>query len=261
MVIKMIKDNSSYCFISTGSLSSFYTLRVSSLDYDGRGKAYKREYFVKNLSTDKEKALEEAQSYAEKNDLTLMNNPDFDLNEIKRMKQEDIKRSIKEKQEKEEKERIEKQEAFEKTIRSLIFINGKYSSLTVEDVFKKDPGYVYYLNGLWHDNLSNRYENINVHIVHRWIAENDVKSEFIGTNGKLEEFELTYNSQFQIYGRFVTIKHNCSLGPNLVMFNSSAKGFLELKSGDTFKVKGTVSHYTHSNGNKITILNKPKIVK
>jgi hypothetical protein len=257
----MIEDKSSSCFISTGSLSSFYTLRVFRLDYDGRGRAYNREVFVKNLSTDKVKALEEAQTYAEENDLILMNNPDFDLNEIKRMKQEDSQRRIKEKREKEEREKAEKNEAFEKTIKSLIFINGKYSGSRLEEVFKKDPGYVYYLNGLWRSNLSNCYENINVHIAHRWITENDMKSEFIGTNGKLEEFELTYNSQFELYGRFLTIKHNCSLGGNLVMFNSSAKGFMELKSGDIFKVKGTVSHYNHSNGNKITILNKPKIVK
>lgn len=249
------------CFISTGNLAGFYTLRVLVNDYDGQGRACIKDEYVKNLSTDKEKALIEAQAFAEENGFILMNDANFDLIEIKRMKHEDAQRKLNEERERAEKQKTEKREYLQKIMAELVFINGRYSGKYVYDVFAIDPGYVYYLNGLWHDQLSNNSEHINIHLAHKWITENNIKSEFIGKAGEIEEFELVYNSRFTVEGRFVSVRHTCSSGNNLVMFNSVAKGFMNLEPGDRFKVKGNVAHLENLKGNNVTYLNKPKIIK
>jgi hypothetical protein len=249
------------CFISTGKLSGFYTLKVLVNDYDGMGRACIKEEFVKNLSTDKQKAMIEAQDYAEKYDLILMNNPDFDLNEIKRMKHEEIERKIKEEKDRVEREKIEKREHLEKIMRDSVFIHGRHSGKYIKDVFEIDPGYVYYLKSKWHEDLSNHSDHINIHLANKWITENNIKSEFVGKDGEIQELELTYNSRFTIEGRFVSVRHTCSIGNNILMFNSVAKGFMNLEPGDRFKVKANVSHVQNIHGNKVTYLNKPKMIK
>lgn len=247
------------CFISTGSKIGFYTLRILVEDYNMVGKLVIKEEFVKNLSTNKEKALKEAIQYALENDIDLIDSSDFDLNEIKRMRNEEKERLIKEKQEEETRLKIQQEEYVANFIQESVFLNGKYSGETVSEVFKKDAGYVWYMKRQWHENLKNVHEHLNIIIAHNWIKQNNIADpDFIGNNGDIVELKLTLNSTYIPDGRFFTIRHYCSSGKDIVQFNSTSKKFKELNPGDVFIIIGTVNHHLDYEGNKINIIKNPK---
>jgi hypothetical protein len=94
-----------YYYISTGDLNGFYTLKhcfneivyVRSGNYNETGgvesQAVERDWFIKNLSTDRDKAIAAAHAWCDENGVPNTPvrrrfNADFDLDEIHRLKQE-----------------------------------------------------------------------------------------------------------------------------------------------------------------------------
>jgi hypothetical protein len=105
--------NSKY-YISTGAKGCYYTLRYTFTQSNfnrGTGEVYttSHDYFVRNLSTDRDSALKKASEYT-KQGLEI----DFDLNDINRRSEVDHS----------------------------IFQAGKYAGMSIHEVRETDPNYL-----------------------------------------------------------------------------------------------------------------------
>lgn len=250
----MNNDSAINLFISTGALVGFYTLNINVVE-----EGISKNTFIKNLSTDKNKALSEALEYSKRFSIPLISDADFDLNEIKRKTREEAERA---EFEKIERERIEKETYAKEVLDAVtgkVFIGGKYAGISVSKVFETDPTYILYLADQYNEKESNCKEKINYRIAHNFCIENNVgKPEYIGVNEEKIEIEVVLRAVTIKEGIYPSWKYICTNGINTIMFNTNSKKFASLNVGDTFKVSGKVVHLGFDK--KINFINKPKRV-
>jgi hypothetical protein len=255
-----------YGFISTGSGSSMYTLRVMSTCFDSEGRPFDiAEYFC-NLSTDWEKAVKKARAKCAISGIPLIAKDSFYLNEIIRLgygeraaaEAEAAEIAAKEKAEAEAAEAAE----IAKLIAANLFIGGKYAGLSPAD---EDLDYVRYMASLHEDSKLVTKANINAKIAKNWLLENEVpESAWLPYNvGSSVELELvlkkviTVDGLYGISYLYITEAN----GKDKITFFTTAKGFKELEYGDRFKIKGIIKGFDERNNIKGTTLAKPKLIK
>lgn len=260
----IVESKALYAYISTGDKTAMYTLRVMCEDklvIGGETSFTLNSYYYQNLSNNKQLAEEKAEAFAEAMGIPFKGDANFELNEIKRQrdamakeKREALERAYQEKIEKEAAERAER-------VSEGIILVGKYEGQTVEMVWKNDKGYVWWLASM--TNCQGKL-GISADIAAKFIADNNIqKPGYVGIVGEELEISLTLRRASWTSGQYPTLMWLCEdeEGHEVVFF-SVAKAFKELEDGETFKVKGLVKEQREGwNGNKQTILNKPKMVK
>lgn len=254
-----------YTFISTGDKVGFYTLRVMEnvgVYIEGQLRVIKKDFYIQNLSTDKQVAVEKAEKISEEMGLPFYGNAEFDLEEIRRRSAEETK-AQKEAQERAIREQEEKiKQEFIAAVGDSVFLTGKYTGRTASDVANVDVGYLFWLASAFEEGSHSKFQ-INAYIAKKFIEENNIKQPgYIGEVGGEITTTLTLKYSKWTNGQFPTIMFvaNTSFGEE-VMFFSVAKKFQALENGNTFSIKGMVKEQRESfSGNKQTIINKPKMV-
>jgi hypothetical protein len=262
----MITDSTPlFGFISTGEKVAMYTLRIMfqhKMFSAGETHYVTRPEFIKILSNDKAKAEAAAEYICNDYGVEFRGNAEFELNEIRRKRDEESKAA------KEEFERAiqAKHDAevaeFDRQVKESVFIVGKYTGKTAQEVYDLDLGYIFWLNDQDVEGISPF--NANIKIAKEFVESTGVtKPGFVGVEGEPIELELTlksvgcFQSMYGVNYVFTSYTKN----NEIVTFFSSAKKFLELENGDTYTITGTVKAHNVRNDMKQTLINKPKMSK
>lgn len=253
-------------FISTGEKFGFYTLRgifLVAIHIQGERRVITRDYFFRNLSTDKAKAETLAQEYAEQYGVPFTGNAEFALDEIKRRKAEEVReqaervaRLVREAEE-------QAKEEYTRVVQEGVFVCGKYTGKTAAQVDKFDRKYLFWAAEQFIEGLHANKFNVNCALAKKYIEENNIeKGGFVGVVGEQIELNLTLVNSFWTRGQFPSIQFLCfDENGNDVCFFSTAKGFKALNNGEKFSIRGLVKqHYTNWKGEKSTTINKPKMI-
>lgn len=142
-------------YISTGALGCFYTLRCRFVDWGhnrATGEIYRipRDYYVKNLSTDRDKAIAAAHEYTGE-DLSCA----FDLNDIERR---------------------------EDPIDWSMFQTGKYAGRPLLDVLAEDRDYVLFICENWsHSAKYHKTCELAMAYIERDLVEREMEREITAT--------------------------------------------------------------------------------
>lgn len=254
-----------YTFISTGDKVGFYTLRVMEnvgVYIDGQLRVIKKDFYIQNLSTDKQVAVEKAEQISAELELPFYGNADFDLEEIRRRSAEETK-AQKEAQERAVREREEKiQQEFISAVGESVFVTGKYIGQTANEVSKIDVTYLFWLASAYEEGSRSKFQ-INASIAKKYIEENNIQRPgYVGEIGNEVSVSLKLKRSQWINSQFPSIMFIASTATGEeVMFFSVAKKFQALNEEDEFTIKGMVKDHRESyGGNKQTIINKPKMV-
>jgi hypothetical protein len=108
--------STNYYYVSTGAQSGFYTLRHQFEDIvylEGERRVVHRDWFVRNLATDRDRAVARAEELG-----YTVDRPEFDLNEIARREHDEVVEA------------------------SRCFRGGKYEGEDAVATFAADPNYV-----------------------------------------------------------------------------------------------------------------------
>lgn len=258
-----------YTFISTGEKTAMYTLRVMCEVRHPQG-AYLKDYFVRNLSTDKKTANEKAHYFSDEMGVPLKSDATFDLNEIKRRKAEEIA-ADREEQERVERQRIE--DINMKTVEALecdVFLVGKYTGETPHEVAiaHEDIDYLKWFARQASDINDGYFDkfNISANIAKNWIDENpQSESEYVGEEGEKRKFKVRINMVRTIDAfRSVTylFEMNDEEG-NIIKTFSKAKGMMNAPKKEWITIEATVKKHemsVYDDYQKVTIVNRPKVV-
>tara|TARA_R110000851_G_scaffold72413_8_gene160464 strand:- start:36 stop:839 length:804 start_codon:yes stop_codon:yes gene_type:complete len=126
-------------YISTGALTSMYTLRLQWYEYaviEGTKVLLERDSYIRNLSTDADTATEKALAMG-----YTVRTPLFDLNDIKRRRSEEINRLVQEREEMDERNRVAKEERLIDSIKAGLFPFGRFGNKKFEVA---DRSYIMY---------------------------------------------------------------------------------------------------------------------
>lgn len=256
-------------YLSTGSKTCFYTLRVRGVERAvvGYRQFHNYDYHVKNLSIDKGKAMELGQAYANEHGGAFHGDPNFDLNEISR------------------------EEALPPA--SFRFKFGKHNGEMVEDVVNSDPEYL-----LWVlDNFSEENER-HGHIVKRikgiikaghkvitpmyeekiaeearkelarldreskWRAEQEA-SRFVGNEKDKVELVVTVFATFfsdSQWGGYRTVVMRDENG-NFIKAQGSSKNLYSMKRNGEYRICATVKKHDYYKLAQQTTVARVKVIE
>lgn len=260
-----------YTFISTGDKTAFYTLREGgdlTVLVNNVYVTYFHTYHIQNLSTDRDTALTKGNEISEHLGLPFKPNADFDLNEIKRRSHEEAEAHRRAEIEAEEARRTEAAELYEAAKTDGLLLVGKYISKTAEEVAEIDPDYLYWM-AAEADPEAVRFSKFNASalIAKKWADANPLPiSEWVGEEGTKVEFEGRLTKTVDINGMYpTTLFRFVTEDGNVIIIYSTAKKMNELEAGDTVKILATVkkhdrSFYEPHGNNKVTVLNRPKVL-
>jgi hypothetical protein len=248
-------------YISTGKNTKMYTLRLMSKVFRSGAGLTKDEYWT-NLSTNWNTATQKAQHIAREQLIELKLGSSFDLDEIRRNAEQEINEHLKEEQEREEQRRVQiEQQTVEQTNAGIILI-GQYKGQPVEDVYAKDPSWVRYI-------ANNPDGEHSIYAITQKICKNYVdslpqqESVDLGNIDDLISVQATFVKTVSFQGVYgVSHLHIFNTTGNVINCYSSAKKFFDLKQGDVVTIKGTIKSIKNDTktGDKVTVLNKPKLV-
>lgn len=168
-----------YYYISTGDLNGFYTLKhrfdeivyVRSEGYESTGHVegvlVERDYFIKNLSTDKDQALSSATAWLDEHGVEPRRRRldiDWNLDEIQRRKAEELQA-----------ERDREAERIRTTDWNILPF-GKHAGEDLRNLINTDPGYVKFVAG-WDSGDGKHCAAIAKQLLAPIIAEEKAKSK------------------------------------------------------------------------------------
>lgn len=252
-----------YTFISTGDKTAMYTLRVMCLctvTVGGENFKEMRDYYIQNLSTEKDKAEQKAGELSALLNLEFRGNADFDLSEIRRNR-DSMAAEKREAAERAHNERLAAWDAERsEQLKAGMFLVGKYVGSTPADVAAIDLGYV-----LWiakEVDASGKL-GISARIAAEWIEANNIQAPgYIGEVNATIEVTATLKRVFWTQGQFPTLMHiaTADSGEEIVFF-SVAKAFKEIEIGQRFCIRGMVKDQREGwGGSKQTVIGKPKLI-
>lgn len=262
-------DKPQYGFFSTGSLTSYYTLRLMYNGWhlvDGVEVEGCRAYHVQNLSTDRAEALTKAHEICSKIGVQFDDSLYLDLNEINRINTKSEKEAV-EVRKAMEASRIqtEREQHLAELVKTRMLNFGKYAGRSFDEITETNPDYIRYIaNG----SLDGKPEFVaGVMMSKIWIAENPLReSEALGNAGDVivSEFKVTKKAWFRgSYGDSLLTVLMDGVG-NIAKLYSTSKVVRELSEGDVVKLQATIKKndwdgYRGVN-DRISILAKPKAV-
>jgi hypothetical protein len=256
-------------FISTGDKTSFYTLRAFGYRdvHVGQGHFMRvnTTQYYKNLSTDKDKAIEEMKRYAQIYNLPYEETVNFDLNEIRysNAEQREKQREMEEKYKKEIEEAAMEAEKSNRAVAASLVEkgnilvgehHGKHVSEIPQGLVEWFAGNVVEGNKCPMDPFQ-----ITAQICYNWARNNMKKSEWIGNIGQIMEAELIiesvkYMTRSQFGGYVVKMKDE---NGNKILTFTTRKGIINKKAGEkvwaSFEVKNhSMSYYEWIENSKVT---------
>lgn len=278
----IIPENQVSAFISYGEKKCMYTLWViyddsnDASSVQGR-RRYLRSHYIKNLSTDKESAIEKAVQYASENNIEFVSttNADALLNEIERRTADELEAErveIQRKAEEAEKKAIEDRDRqieenvliFEEQFDSCQFTFGKYNGETFEKIMNTDPQYIRFLmdnNPEAPFEFPTRLTDMCINSLYAFVQENGYPkgrfddSEYVGNPKERIEIKVTVTgkSTFRgFYGLTTLYKFIDDEGNLLVTFYSGTSWKLDID--DTAIIVGTVDkHQVYDNVKQTTL--------
>lgn len=257
-----------YTFISTGEKTALYTLRCMyelPIVIQGVNRIILKDYHIQNLSNDKAVAEEKAEYLSEQIGVLFKGNAEFDLNEIRRRKSEDV---AAEREAVERAIRIAEEKAQVEYVRSMhegVILCGKYTGMTPAEVV--DTDYLRWMASQVDleapEGLERSKWAISCQIAAKWLAEHPVKeSEWIGEIGNKVVLTLKLQKVIFIQGQWRTILYKCVTEEgDVVTFYTVASGFSDLLVGQQFVVSGTIKKHDEYKESKSTVIARPKLVK
>ncbi len=257
-----------YTFISTGEKTALYTLRCMyevPVVIQGVNRIILKDYHIQNLSNDKATAEEKAEYLSSQIGVPFKGNAEFDLNEIRRRKSEDVQaqREAVERAMREAEEKV--QAEYVRSMQEGVILCGKYKGMAPSEVLDTD-----YLRWMAvqidleaPEGLERSKWSISCQIVAKWLKDNPVKeSNWVGEVGQKVILSVTLQKVYFIQGQWPTILYKgITEEGNIVVFYTVASGFSDLKVGEVFSVTGTIKKLDEHKGVKQTVLNRPKLVK
>jgi|SRR5579872_936162 len=253
-----------YTFISTGDKVAMYTLRVMCLCRVQVGDSAfneMRDYYIQNLSNDKATAEAKAAEMSGLMNLEFKGNADFELNEIRRIRDE-MASEKREAAERAHQERIAEWAAERaEQIQAGVFIMGKHTGKTAAEVAVEDLGYLFWLAG---EVEANGKLGICAKIAANYIQLTGVELPgYIGEVDQPIEVTATLKRVFWTQSQYPTLMHIATtVQGNEIVFFSVAQGFKEIEIGQTFTITGTVKEQREGwGGTKQTVIGKPKLPK
>lgn len=273
MITSINYDKPYFGFISTGELTRMYTLRIVYEAFevvDGILLTTTYPEYIRNLSTDYDKALEKAKGILAMMGVKFSDNGEFSLEEIRRRKSDDILREKEELEREEKILEIERYKLFSSEVENYIgdgkIVGGKYNGMSVEEIADVDVGYIrWFLSAFKEAKSSAHFANWKM--FNKWADDNLTESEWIGDIGDVVELNLTFNRcvPFQSsygYNQTGWIHFFEDENSNLIKTTSTSKFIMSLNEGDKIKVTATIKrHDVDRLDSKVTLIVKPKLVK
>lgn len=275
-----MKENQEYLSVGIGQWSHFYTLRINVYEkkyvrgHGPNGNCYIngvwqgtiefqwKQYHIKNLSQDYNEAIIKAREYADKHNQELrVNVEEWDLNEIRRRKSEEIA-------EEERRERIRRDEQRETYLfkyqdpRGLIFYFGQYKGQNVYDVAKKDREYLEFIAEK-STNESTLVDRIKVIVEHLPPVEKQISSHVGSLKERLTiKCKLVFAKHIErdFMPSFELLKFRDADGNLFVSFFHGVVFCQDIDIGDEVTIKGTVKKHDEYQGVKQTIINRIKLI-
>lgn len=264
-------------YIGTGNLTGFYTLHKVVYSYALPGKTggfFYVDDYIKNLSTDAKKADQMAKDYAKRTGCVMTSGADFELDEHtnNELLNKRVIAFIKEQN---------------------VFSFGKYRGRTFSDIAKSDPQYIQWLKSeevnikvkqpafklsilaiqqLCEEGVLSIPEK-TVEPVIQGVEKNP--SDHIGAIGDKVELELKIVMRKNVSTAFggSTLLIMIDENDNVVKTFTNASWLDEeaedkdgtyfreaVIKGDRIKIKGTISAHQEYNGEKSTLIKRPKLV-
>lgn len=256
-----------YTFISTGEKTALYTLRCMyevPVVIQGVNRIILKDYHVQNLSNDKATAEEKAEYLSEQIGVPFKGNAEFDLNEIRRRKSEEV---AAEREAVERAVRVAEEKAQAEYVRSMqegVILCGKYTGMTPAEVV--DTDYLCWMasqvDSEAPEGLERSKWSISCQIAAKWLTEHPVKdSEWIGEVGDKVVLTLKLQKVIFIQGQWPIIMYKTAAEGDVVVFYTVAAGFSDLIVGEEFVVSGTIKKHDEYKGIKSTIIARPKLKK
>ena len=264
--------NNTY-FISSGSENKMFTLRVGGWSGWGQFKR-KTTFYISNLSTDYDTALEKAKEYASAHGGFFWEaKGEFELNEIIRMASGERAKLVEKANRKLAAEKAEREEKrYQEELTHYVlnkgkFLGGKYDGETFEDVFSSDPQYCFWFVEKYEPKTKVRekfFADFIQFMDGRVNPETDFNDVFLGEIGKREDFDVVVVAHcsferegYSYYSPNVVVNvytfKDVATGGNITTFSS---GKFEANVGEHLTIKGTVKDHTVYKDIKQTVINR-----
>lgn len=257
-----------YAFVSTGAETKMYTLCTSYQEYDTNGALVRNGIgYVKNLSKNRDTAIEKAIAYCSANGIDIRLDVDlFELNAFEYGKAKKLSRAeakaIKEQQKIEEEERN-----FNVMLSAGVMQIGKYTGMTAADVYAIQPSYIEYAANQNVGTKKNHFA-INVALCKQFMEENpelfvkeQVKeSEHIGNIGEAVNVEMKISTVRIVDGFAYNSKQLYVVGfdkdNNKIALYTTKKEVYKKEEGDKLVLSNAVvkKHTTDYNHKNMTIV-------
>lgn len=258
-----MKETPLYLFLSTGDKTAMYTLRMMVEKTDIRYGTSLKDEFVAILSNDYNKAVDLAYERSKEIGVPFKLAPAFNLNDIKRQRDE-AKTAV-------EREALEKaitlqqqaQAEYDTAIAEGVLLIGKYKGQSLSDVASKDADYLYYMAGKYDANAPVDQYKATLSMIADWVENNSRTQSFWGEVGQTQTAKMTFIKRVGhqgvygvSYGCFFKTADNAT-----VVFYTTAKAFLALNESDTVTVSALIyKHDERYNGDMVTTVKKAKII-
>jgi len=246
-----------YAFISTGDKSAMYTLRVMTRVHSQNAYgafSYTNDEFIKILSNDKAKAESLAQEIANSLEVPFKGNAEFELNAIRRERDEMKAEQLAEVERIEAQRIQDERDEYVRVLNEGIVTVGKYAGKTVGEVYSVDPAYVFWLAGTADEEQS--MFNVSAHLAAKYIADNEIQMpDHVGSVGDAIEVSLLVRNSTPFEGMYGT-----SWVMTCTFFTTSRK-LLAYDAESTMKVKATIKEHSFYRNYPQTLLRAPKLVK
>lgn len=257
-----MREESLYTFLSTGDKTAMYTLRLMVQVVDVRLGSFRKDEFVAILSNDYQKAVELAQVRSQEIGVPFNLAAAFDLNEIKRNRENAKSEKEREALEQAIKIQEEAQARYEADLIASILLIGKYKGRPIAEVAQTDSDYLHYMAGKYNPEAPVDAYKATFAMCAQWAEENPKQQAFWGVVGETLTERMQFITRFAYdgaYGRswgcFFRTDNNAT-----VVFYTTAKAFLALNEGDVVTLTGLIhKHDEKYNGDLITVVKKAKL--
>lgn len=255
-----------FAFIGTGDKIAMYTLRVMNQytsTYQGEQVTFVDSEYVRNLSTNKAKAETLASEFADHNNLEFRGNAEFELNEIRRNRDEQNAIVAEARRLHLAKVEQDARDDYERVLNDGVFLSGKYKGLTPGQVFEVEPGYVFWFAKQSDSNKS--LYTIDADLAAKFIADyNPQKPGHFGNIGDEVVIEVRFAKVSYFPNRFggtsSVVTFYDSENRMITCFTTSKK-LTDNEVGTKLKISGVISEHGEYNDMPQTLIKKPKIVK
>ena len=248
-------------YISSGEQTKMYTLRTRYIE-ELRGIAIERDYYIRNLSTNPDKALQVARDLG----YDVSKKPEFTLEEIRRQKSEEQAKRYEEQRIAEERERVLKENRMIDDIKNYRFPFGKYKNQNFASVPEDYIQYWLSVELGEHDTVLHALVSVLAslfpEIVER-IKRSSGNGEYFGEIKKRYQNlkgEIVKVTGFDGFYGWSNVYNIILENGELAVYMGSAyigyddNGFVPAKVGDKIKFAGTVKNHSEYDGKAQTKL-------